>query len=63
MAPALTFWLDRLFSGVSFPTAEARSSHRNPMKIEVEHQPDYLWRDLGFAPALRSVEHECPQMK
>ena len=26
------------------------------MKIEVEHLPDYRWRDLGFLPARRSDE-------
>jgi len=49
MAFAFTLWLGRLFSSTSGGVPVPQPIQRKPMEIEVEHLPDYLWRDLGFS--------------
>lgn len=48
MAFAITLWLERLFSRTTGAVPLPRSADRKLMEIEVEHLPDYFWRDLGF---------------
>ena len=46
---ALTFvlWFGRLFSSAR-PVASVPPSPEKPLQIEIEHLPDYRWRELGF---------------
>ena len=48
MAHAFTLWIGRLFSSTAGAVPLPPSADRNPMQIEVERLPDYLWRELGF---------------
>jgi hypothetical protein len=47
MAHVFPFWLGRFL----FPArllVRMPAEERAPLKIEVEHLPDYQWRELGF---------------
>jgi len=48
MAFTITLWLERLLLGTPGTVSLPQAFDRKPMGIEVERQPDYLWRDLGF---------------
>jgi hypothetical protein len=47
MTHALPNWLWRLVSTATHQPQDPPET-RQPMKIEIERLPDYLWRDLGF---------------
>lgn len=53
MATAPTIWLNRLLARDAKATVRPMPTDRKPLEIEVQRLPDYLWRDLGFAPARR----------
>ena len=57
MAFTITLWLERLLLGTPGTVSLPQAFDRKPMGIEVERQPDYLWRDLGF-PQPRRPEGE-----
>jgi hypothetical protein len=48
MTHVFTFWLDRLLSETNGAVRLPRPADRKSMKIDVEHLPDYQWRELGF---------------
>ncbi|HET6159517.1 MAG TPA: hypothetical protein VFE34_14320 [Dongiaceae bacterium] len=56
MTFALTNWFSRLLSVSTRFAPDAPDEDQPPMKIEVEHLPDYLWRELGFQPTSRPGE-------
>ncbi len=57
MAFTLTLWLNRLYSTATGAVPAPEPSDREPLEIEVDRLPDYLWRDLGF-PQPRRPEGE-----
>jgi hypothetical protein len=54
MAIAAKLWLNRLLLSTSGAVPLPQPADREPMEIEVERLPDYLWRDLGFPQPRRS---------
>jgi len=49
MTHALAHWLWRIVATAAHPIQKRPQAQRPAMKIAVERQPDYLWRELGFA--------------
>jgi hypothetical protein len=50
-------WFGRAPLTAAHSTPNGRRDHREPLKIEVERMPDYLWGALGF-PQLRRQDEE-----
>ena len=44
----LTSWFVRALSTVARSAPNSQRDDRQPMKIEVERMPDYLWGAIGF---------------
>jgi hypothetical protein len=55
MTHAFILWFGRFLSS-AHPASRSEPREPEPMKIEVEALPDYLWRELGFQQPRRRLE-------